>query len=140
MKNFTYSFESSKPAETIFETLLDVRKWWNGVYNETITGESKDVNDVFTFLAGGGVHETTQRMIEMIPNKKVEWLVTKSKLTFLKKPDEWMNTKFNFELSGKENKTKVTFTHVGLQPEIECYDDCSTGWMQYLKKLEQKLN
>src|SRR5689334_5121836 len=88
-ENFSYSFESSKPTETIFETLLDVRKWWNGVYDETITGKSKDVNDVFTFLAGGGVHETTQKMIEMVPNKKVEWMVTKSNLTFLKKPDEW---------------------------------------------------
>ena len=138
-ENFTYSFESSKPAETIFETVLDVRKWWNGVYNETITGNSKNVNDVFTFLAGGGVHATTQKMVEMIPNKKVGWLVTASNLSFLKKPDEWKNTKFNFQLDKKGDKTKITFTHEGLQPEIECYDDCSTGWMQYLKKLEQRL-
>jgi hypothetical protein len=138
-ENFSYSFESSKSPEEIFPTLLDVRKWWYGVFDETITGSSKNVNDVFIFLAGGGVHQTTQKMVELIPNQKIAWLVTASNLNFLKKPDEWLNTKFYFDLSGTESKTKITFTHEGLQPEIECYDDCSGGWMQYLKKLEKKL-
>jgi len=138
-ENFSYRFESSKPPEIIFETLLDPKKWWYGVFEETITGKSKNVNDVFTFLAGGGVHRTTQKMVELIPNKKIAWLVTASNLSFLEKPDEWLNTRFYFELSGSGNKTKITFTHEGLQPEIECYDACSSGWMQYLKRLEQKL-
>ena len=138
-RNFTYSFESSKTSDKIFETLLDPKKWWVGVFEETITGKSKNVDDVFTFLAGGGVHRTTQKMVERIPNKKVVWLVTASNLSFLEKPDEWLNTKFYFELSASGSKTKITFTHVGLQPEIECYDACSSGWMQYLKRLEQNL-
>jgi hypothetical protein len=139
-ENFSYSFESAKSPEVVFKTLLDVTKWWYGIFDETITGKSQNVNDVFTFLAGGGVHQTTQKMVELIPNKKVAWEVTASNLSFLKKPDEWMNTKFYFDLSSTGNKTKITFTHEGLQPEIECYDDCSGGWMQYLKRLEKMLN
>ena len=137
--NFTYTFESSKSAQSVFETILDPKKWWFGVFDETISGKSNNVNDVFTFLAGGGVHATTQKMVELIPDKKVMWLVTSSNLSFLKKPEEWMNTRFYFELSEKGNKTKITFTHEGLLPEIECYDACSGGWMQYLKKLEWTL-
>ncbi len=138
-QDFTYSFESSKSTETIFETLLDVRKWWFGVYEETITGKSKKVNDEFNFKAGGGVHDTTQKLVELIPNKKIAWLVTASNLTFLKKPGEWLNTKFYFELAKAGSKTKITFTHEGLTPSIECYKDCSGGWTQYLQNLEKKL-
>lgn len=141
MKNndFTYTFTSPQPVEAIFETLQDVRKWWFGVYDETITGSSSKVGDEFTFIAGGGVHNTTQKMIELIPNKKIAWQVTAANLSFLKKPEEWQNTTFNFELTKEGSNTRVTFTHVGLRPDIECYDACSGGWTQYLKRLEQKL-
>ena len=138
-KNFTYSFTSPQPAENIFDTLLDVRKWWFGVYDETITGNSSKVGDVFTFVAGGGVHNTTQKLIELVPGKKITWQVTAANLSFLKKPDEWLNTTFYFELTAEGNNTRITFTHNGLQPHIECYDACSGGWTQYLKRLEQKL-
>lgn len=138
-KDFTYTFVSPLPTALIFETLLDVRKWWFGVYNETITGKSEQVNDVFTFVAGGGVHNTTQQLTELVPGKKIAWLVTSANLSFLKQPDEWLDTKFYFELSGAGDKTRITFVHEGLQPEIECYDSCSGGWTQYLSRLEQKL-
>lgn len=137
--DFTYTFTSPQPVEDIFETLQDVRKWWFGVYDETITGSSNKAGDEFTFIAGGGVHNTTQKMIELIPNKKIAWQVTAANLSFLKKPEEWKNTTFKFELTKEGNNTRVTFTHVGLQPDIECYDACSGGWTQYLKRLEQKL-
>lgn len=138
-KDFTYSFGSSRSAAFIFEMVLDVRKWWYGCFDETITGTSGVVGDVFTFRAGEGMHNTTQKMVELIPYKKVSWLVTDSHLSFLTKTDEWTGTQFSFELLPQGDKTKVTFTHEGLKPEIECYDQCSSGWMQYLSKLEKQL-
>src|ERR1051325_52794 len=107
-KNFTYGFTSSKPVETIFETLLDVRKWWFGIFDETITGKSEKLNDEFTFMAGGGVHHTTQKVVELVPHKKIVWLVTASDLSFLKKPGEWKDTRFYFELSSKGDSTRIT--------------------------------
>src|ERR1044071_3810907 len=110
-KSFTYSFESSHAPESVFKTLLDVRKWWFGEYDETITGKSEKVNDVFNFVAGGGAHNTTQKMVELIPNQKIEWLVTASNLSFVDITDEWTNTKFGFTISKTGNKTKITFSH-----------------------------
>jgi len=138
-ENFTYSFTSSKTQEEIFELLLNIEQWWSGLYEETIIGKSHQLNDEFSFKAGGGMHDTTQKLVELIPNEKIVWLVTNSKLTFLSDPSEWKNTKICFELSKEGDKTMITFTHDGLTPQIECYNACSGGWIGYLENLKKKL-
>jgi hypothetical protein len=137
--NFTYSSTSSKTAAAIFELLLHIDQWWSGQYGETIKGESKKINDEFTFKAGGGAHYSKQKLAELIPNKRITWLVTDSALSFLKDTSEWTGTKICFDISTEDNKTKVTFTHDGLVPQMECYEACSGGWTKYLGQLEQKL-
>lgn len=139
-ENFTLSFKSSKTPEEIFKQLLNVKLWWFGVYNETIDGKSHQLNDEFTFKAGEGMHYSKQKLVELISNKRIVWLITESKLTFLKNQTEWTNTKICFDLTKEGNKTVVNFTHEGLTPEIECYTNCSTGWTAYLKNLREKLN
>lgn len=39
----------------------------------------------------------------------------------------------SFDISTHEDTTQVTFTHIGLVPEVECYDMCIKGWDQYIK-------
>ena len=81
--SYTNSFTSSKTSDEVFEALLNVQQWWTGFYEETIKGKSKRVDDEFIFKAGGGAHYSKQKLIELIPNKKIVWLVTDSKLNFL---------------------------------------------------------
>ncbi|MGE5943682.1 MAG: SRPBCC family protein [Flavobacteriales bacterium] len=138
-KNFTYSFESTKSPETIFSLLLDPKKWWVGFHEETIIGDSKKPNDTFSFKAGGGMHYTVQKLVEVIPNEKIVWLVTESNLSFLKEVDEWNHTKIRFDISPNGNKTKVIFTHDGLVPTFECYGACSSAWTNYMQQLENTL-
>ncbi len=139
-QNFSFDFVSAKPAGEIFDLLLDIDKWWSGLYAETIKGESHQLNDAFTFNAGGGAHYSKQKLIELIPNKKVVWLVTDSNLSFLSDTQEWVGTKISFELSQVDEQTKVTFRHEGLTPKLECYGSCSSAWTGYLENLEKKVN
>lgn len=141
MKYYTYGFSTPKSTNEVFNLILDAKNWWVGFYEETITGSSQQVGDEFSFHAGGGMHITKQNLVELIPDKKIVWLVTESNLSFLNKTDEWAGTKLIFDIQQNSNgETKVQFTHQGLAPHIECYDQCTSAWNQYLEKLERALN
>jgi hypothetical protein len=115
-------------AQEVFKSINSVSKWWT----DDLEGSSQKLNDEFT-VHFGEVHVSTQKVVELIPGKKVVWLVTDSKLNFIKNQQEWNNTTISFELSDHGNKTQINFTHLGLVPAIECYKDCTKGWDYYIK-------
>lgn len=134
--DFTITLVVDQTQEEVFNAITNVRGWWSGFYSEEITGNTEKQNDEFSFRAGGGAHYSKQKLIEVIPGKKIVWLVTDSELTFLEKKDEWTGTKIIFDISKKGSKTQLVFTHEGLVPEIECYNSCSPAWSMYvLEKL-----
>ena len=72
------------------------------------------------------------KITEIIPDKKVVWLVLDNYFNFTKDKSEWKGTKLSFEISKKDSKTQIRFTHLGLVPEYECYDICFDGWTNYI--------
>jgi len=136
---FSYTFETPKFPQEIFELLLDIKEWWSGLYGETITGKSTKIDDEFCFLAGEGVHFSKQKLVELVPHSKIVWLVLESRLTFLYDIEEWNGTRIRFDINRQGESSLVKFRHEGLIPEIECYHNCSSAWNGYMKNLERKL-
>ena len=132
--NFTLTLQTEQSSAEVFEAIKKVRDWWSGFYSEEIEGKSEKLGDEFNFRAAGGAHFSTQKLIEVIPNQKIVWLITDSKFTFIEKQDEWTGTKVIFEITKSNGKTELTFTHEGLTPDSECYNDCAPGWTLYLEK------
>lgn len=127
--NFTTTFLVDQSPKQVFEAINNVAAWWQG----EVKRSSNTINDEFTYRMED-LHFSTQKVVELIPNKKVVWLITDSKLTFTKSKNEWTGTKVCFEIVEVNNKTQVCFTHIGLVPTFECYEDCSNGWTQLLQK------
>jgi hypothetical protein len=138
-QNFQFRFTTAKNTSEVFAYLTNPKNWWVGLFGETIEGKSDCINDEFSFRAGDGVHYSNQKLIELVANKKLVWLVTESNLSFLKNTNEWAGTKICFEIEKIDSKTKITFIHDGLIPEIECYGSCSGAWTQYLQNLQEYL-
>ena len=126
-EDFTVTIELEKSGEDVFKAITaDVGKWWGG---SDLTGNSTKLNDEFV-IHHPGAHYSKQRIVEIIPGKKVVWLVTESELSWLEKDKhEWENTKIIFEIVAEGDKTQLRFTHHGLVPEKECYERCADeGW------------
>ena len=62
-------------------------------------------------------------------------LVTWTCLEHTALPD-WEGTKIVFSLTNREvDQTTLSFCHIGLVPDLECYGQCHAGWEHFLASL-----
>ncbi len=134
MQNFSTEFSVDQTPNEVFNAITNVRGWWS----ENIEGSTDKVNDEFTYRFGN-IHKCIIRLIDLVPDKKIVWLVLDNYFNFTEDKTEWTGTKIEFEIAEKENKTRFQFTHRGLVPEYECYDVCIAGWNNYINNSLHKL-
>lgn len=131
MKNqdFTTTILVDQTPKEVFTAINNVRGWWNG----EIEGDTNKLNDEFIYHYGD-MHRCKMKVIEVILNKKIVWLVMENYFKFTKDKTEWTGNKIVFEITEKENKTQLQFTQVGLVPSYECYNLCEEAWSSYIQK------
>jgi hypothetical protein len=129
-RNFTTRFTVDQSPQAVIAAINNVRGWWS----EGIEGESSKVGDRFTHSVLD-LHRCDIAVTEMVPGKKVAWRVLDNYFSFTKDATEWKGTTIVFEIARIGDKTELTFTHVGLVPEYECYDICHDGWTTYIRSL-----
>jgi len=125
--DYTTSFSVDRSPQEVFDAINNVRGWWSG----DIDGRTDKLGAEFRYRYES-VHDTTQRITEWVPGKKVVWHVVDSHINFVKDTTEWNGTDIVFEIARKEDKTELRFTHVGLVPAFECYGGCSGAWGFYI--------
>jgi hypothetical protein len=126
--DFTTTIAADQTPEEAFNAINNVRGWWS----ENIEGSTDKINSEFTYHYKD-IHRCKMKIIELIPAKKVVWLVTYNYFNFTSDKSEWTGTKIIFEISEKNGKTEIRFTHQGLVPEYECYEVCHDAWSGYIR-------
>jgi len=127
--DFTTTITVEQTPQEVFDAINTPQNWWSGEFE----GNTKNPNDEFTYRYQD-MHYSRQRVIESITGEKLVWLVTESHLSFLEDKEEWTGTKIIFNISKKDGKTELKFTHEGINPGVECYDACSTAWGQLIQQ------
>src|ERR1700722_19276678 len=107
--DFTTTIVVDQTPEQVFNAINNPQAWWSG----EITGNTDKLNDEFTYRYKD-LHMSKQRIVEMIPDRKVAWQVTESQINYAEDKREWTGTKMIFEISELGNKTQIRFTHLGL--------------------------
>lgn len=128
----------------VFNAIINPQAWWS----EEITGGTSKAGDVFDYHFED-IHRTKMQLTEVVPNKKVVWLVLENYFKpglfneahtapkddgFGNDKAEWVDTHIIFEINEKDGKTQLVFKHDGLVPDYECYDVCVNGWSHYIQE------
>jgi hypothetical protein len=126
--DLTLSFLVEGTPEAAYAAINNVRGWWH----ETIDGETDRLGAEWVFH-NEPIHVARFRVTELVPGRRVRWLVLENDMSFISDSAEWLGNEVVFDIAPKGNKTEITFTQVGLVPDYECYDVCSSAWTGYVK-------
>ena len=109
--------------EEAFEKISRVSEWWG----TQVEGKSRQLHDLSTVrFARGDMYKL--QIAEVVPNERMVWEVIDARQVWVKDPTEWVGTRIVWEISSQARGTQIDMTHIGLVPEIECYEKCTLGW------------
>jgi hypothetical protein len=127
MMDFATSFTVPQSPDEVFAAINNVRGWWSG----DIEGSTDELGAEFTY-SYQDVHRSKQKITEFVPGRRVAWHILDSYLSFAEDKSEWTGTDITFDISQQAGQTEVRFTHVGLVPQFECFESCSSAWGFYI--------
>lgn len=133
--DYTIALTVRATPQQAYEAITDVAGWWG-----RITGTTTAVGDEFIYVVPG-LHYSGFRVTELEPGARIAWLVTGSCLDFIEEKQEWNGTTVEFDLAEADapvdeearGTTRVTFTHRGLVPNVECYGVCTDAWGMFVR-------
>src|SRR5450432_2263407 len=103
--NFSSSISANNRADEAIKRISNVTGWWGVAFS----GNSEKQEDKFTIKMGGdSFFDFT--VAELIPGKRVVWLVTDCNMPWYSDKKEWANTKLIFDLAENNGVTTLNFT------------------------------
>jgi hypothetical protein len=127
-QDLSYTFTVDQSPEEAFQGINDVRGWWSA----NIEGPTDQLGGEFVFH-NEPVHVARFRVTELVPGRRVAWVVLENYMSFVDDEREWVGNEIVFDIARKGEVTEVVFTQVGLVPDYECYTICANAWGGYIK-------
>jgi hypothetical protein len=134
MKNqeFNCSIDVNITLKEALKTVSRVSEWWI----MEVEGKTEKLND--EFIVRAGTTWKSFKITEIIPDKKIVWLVTDCNLPWNTDLKEWKGTQIVWKFSTENNSTQINFTHIGLT-KLDCGNQCMNSWSGYIQQSLFKL-
>lgn len=126
--DFNTSISATISGTEATKKISNVPEWW-GI---SFTGSAEKQNDQFVVKMGGDSFFNFT-VTELVPGKRVVWLVNDCNMPWYTDKKEWANTRLIFDVHENNGETELHFKHEGLTPDVECYKDCEPGWTHWIK-------
>lgn len=110
-----------------------LRAWWTQDCDV-----ATEPGDTISFRFGPNYKD--MRIERLEPGREVRWHCTRAHIAAeqLTRRDEWVGTQVVFRLQRDDKGgTRLDFEHIGLVPEMQCYELCSGGWQYFMHSLQQ---
>lgn len=122
-QDYTATITVGQSPMAAFAAISNPRAWWG----EDIEGDPGKLGAEWSYRYKT-FHYSRQRTVELSPGRRVVWHVVEADLSFIADRAEWTGTDILFDISARDGKTQLQFTHRGLVPSGECYGACSNAW------------
>lgn len=119
----------TSPIDTVFNTIATgegLEKWWTN----RSTGDP--ILECVYSLYFAPQYDWRAKISLLNHNQNIEWLVTEA-------DDDWMNTRFGFNLIQREQLIVAEFYHTGWKELNEHFKRSSYCWAMYLQLLKTYL-
>jgi hypothetical protein len=124
---FTTILVIDQSPEEVYNAINNLRGWWSA----SIEGGTDKLNDEYIYHYRD-IHYCKIKITQLVPGKKVVWLVLDNYFKFTQDQTEWIGTEIIFDVARQGDKTELVFTHKGLVPRHECYEICHDAWTRYI--------
>jgi uncharacterized protein YndB with AHSA1/START domain len=114
------------PAGVVYRAITEPKglaAWWT---QETVA--QPKVGAILEFTFGDEYHDK-MRVTDLAPNRRVEW-------ECIEGHEEWVGTRFTFDLEEKDGATVVRFAHTDWAAATDFYALCNTTWGYYMLSLK----
>lgn len=126
--DFSSTISATINADEATKKISNVPAWW-GI---SFTGNAEKQGDKFVVKMGGeSFFDFT--VTELVPGKRIVWLVTDCFMPWYEDKKEWADTRLIFDLNEDNGVTQLRFEHEGLTPNVACYRDCEQGWTHWIR-------
>lgn len=123
--DYTFTYDVPQSPKEVYDAVLDVRGWWS----RRISGDTDRLGE-FVYEVPG-VHRAHLRITELASERRIVWHVIENWFASSPDVDEWAGSDIIFDVEPTGAGSRLTFTHIGLTPELECYENCATGWSRH---------
>src|SRR3954447_6044029 len=119
---------SPDDVAAIFTSAAGVSRWWGPTEGDGSVGGT-----LTTSFGDYGLN--AMRVVEVGPTRVV-WESVAPERRATAHMREWLGTRLQFDIAPADGGTQLRFQHVGLNPQLECWDECFAGWTHFMASIQ----